>query len=214
MKKEFQRGIYVLSDFEAGKAYVGATTHRDTRLPLHQNNLENNKHHNKHLQEAYNSGNRIEALFIPVSDDVNPFELEKVLIDEHRNSGVLYNVHRVAPPNMLGKKHTPETLEKIRQSSTGRKHSPETIEKIVSVHIGAKRSEEARAKMSAAKSGKEQSEKGKAASRANSALIMRAVTVNGVGYESITAASIATGIPEYSIRYRLNKFGPDTDIQL
>ena len=43
----------------------------------------------------------------------------------------------------LGRKHTPEALEKMRQASTGRKHTPETIEKLRQINLakgGFKRS--------------------------------------------------------------------------
>ena len=53
-----------------------------------------------------------------------------------------------------GKKHTPETLEKLRIASTGRRHSPEAIEKIRAANSGTNNhwygkyhSEAARAKM-------------------------------------------------------------------
>ena len=53
-----------------------------------------------------------------------------------------------------GKKHTPETLEKLRIASTGKHHSPETIEKIRAANSGTNshwygkcHSEAARAKM-------------------------------------------------------------------
>lgn len=43
---------------------------------------------------------------------------------------------RVKKIRFGGKKHTPETLEKLRIASTGRRHSPEAIEKIRAANSG------------------------------------------------------------------------------
>lgn len=205
MSKEKQRGIYIATDHTTAKSYLGATVDKHVRFSAHDSTLSRDEHHNKHLQKAFNDHHDIRVLFIPVHDDVNPFELEKQLIDEFRPTGILYNVHRVAAPPMLGRKHTAEAKEKMKAAHVDRILTPEAIEARAASHRGLKRSEQTRANMSLAKAGKEQSEQGKAASRANAALVSRSVTVNGTSYESITAAARVTGLPEYRIRYQLNK---------
>lgn len=54
----------------------------------------------------------------------------------------------------LGKKRTPEEIEKIRIASTGRKMSAEGIAKSAAARTGKKRTPEQRARMSAAHKGK------------------------------------------------------------
>jgi len=48
---------------------------------------------------------------------------------------------------MFGRKHPPETLEKMRQVKLGKKITDETKEKMRVAHLGQKRSDESRAKM-------------------------------------------------------------------
>lgn len=53
---------------------------------------------------------------------------------------------------MYGKKHKPETIEKMRQFSTGRKHTQESKDKIGKAHRGKVYSEETREKIRKARS--------------------------------------------------------------
>jgi hypothetical protein len=45
---------------------------------------------------------------------------------------------------MFGRKHSPETLEKMRQARIGKKASAETKEKMRVAHLGQKRTDEQR----------------------------------------------------------------------
>lgn len=58
----------------------------------------------------------------------------------------------------LGRLHSPETIEKMRLSNLGQRRSPETIENIRLSKIGRKHSEESKRKMSLARKGKRFSE--------------------------------------------------------
>lgn len=49
-----------------------------------------------------------------------------------------------------GYRHTPETIEHLRETSTGRKRSVDSIERTRQAHLGVKRSEETRQKLIAA----------------------------------------------------------------
>lgn len=53
----------------------------------------------------------------------------------------------------LGRKHSPETIEKLRESHKGKSMLPQTRAAIAKANIGSKRSPEARARMRAAKYG-------------------------------------------------------------
>lgn len=61
----------------------------------------------------------------------------------------------------LGRKHTEDEIERIRQSNLGQKRSPETCEKIRQIKTGLKASEETKKKMSAKRKGRKFSEEHK-----------------------------------------------------
>lgn len=145
---ENQRGVYIISDLSSGKAYIGATIKKQVRLKKHDQTLKSNKHHNKNLQEAYNNGNKLNLLFIPVSDDVNPFNCEKELISDFRKENVLYNIVGGMEPSSIGRIVSLETREKQRQAKLGTKQSTESIQKRADANRGQKRSIESRQNMS------------------------------------------------------------------
>ncbi len=58
------------------------------------------------------------------------------LSEECKNKISLSNIGQV--PWIKGKHHSPEAIEKIRQTSTGRKYSPESIERRRLAHMGIK----------------------------------------------------------------------------
>ena len=55
---------------------------------------------------------------------------------------------------MRGRKHTPETLAKMRAKKLGKKHTPESIAKMRASHTGHKATDATRAKLSALRKGK------------------------------------------------------------
>mgnify|MGYP001448989491 CR=1 FL=1 len=54
----------------------------------------------------------------------------------------------------MGRKHTPESIEKIRKANTGKKHTPEAIEKIRIASENRKHSAETKEYLSKIKKGK------------------------------------------------------------
>lgn len=48
-------GIYVIRNIVNNKKYIGQSKNIPHRLTVHQSKLKHNKHHNKHLQRAYNA---------------------------------------------------------------------------------------------------------------------------------------------------------------
>lgn len=47
-------GIYKIINLVNGKFYIGSAVHFRKRWELHRSNLRNNKHDNRHLQNAWN----------------------------------------------------------------------------------------------------------------------------------------------------------------
>lgn len=189
-----EAGVYLISNNVNGKCYVGSTIHLDRRRLEHFSSLANNKHPNRHLQNAYNKYG------------VNAFEfeiLETILIDDNIKKTLLsreqfwidnlkpeYNILPVAGSS-LGYRHTEETKKKISQSTTGVKKSEEHAKHIREGQSGRVLTEEHKAKLSEAAKHRK--------SPSNHAII----SIDGVIYNSLKEASEATGVKYNTIQKRL-----------
>lgn len=139
-------GIYKIISKINGKEYIGSSGDIEHRFYIHLNDLKNQKHHNIHIQRAYNKYGETN-LFLEI------FELcdeEFLLIREQYYLDTLtpyvdgLNIAKIAdkPPTWLGKKHTEETKKKISEANKG-KICSEHSKKIASeTHKGKKISDE------------------------------------------------------------------------
>lgn len=122
-------GVYRIVNLENGKSYVGSTTDFDKRWSTHRRALARGKHGNRYLQAAVDlhgaAAFHFYVLeFVPCFTDL--VSREQHYIDLYAPE---YNL-RILAGSQLGMKHTPETLEKIRQASLQQRHSPETLAKM------------------------------------------------------------------------------------
>lgn len=134
-------GIYVITNKANGKYYVGQSQNVQRRMQAHRACLRIGKHHNIHLQSAWNKYGEPMFLFeiveICAIDDLTPREMEWV---SFFRSGGLYNIASIDAP-MRGRRHTPEAIAKMKgprpdgwaqrisAALTGRKHSAEHARK-------------------------------------------------------------------------------------
>lgn len=123
-------GIYIISNTENSKIYIGSTHNFKVRWKKHKSLLNKNKHHSKHLQNAWNKYG--ESVF-----DFQVFEYvcldqliarEQVWLDffkPFKTQG--YNICPTAG-NSQGYTHSKETITKITNSvkETNYKHSDKT----------------------------------------------------------------------------------------
>lgn len=150
-------GIYKITNIENNKFYVGSSCNIKQRWYAHLSMLRRDKHHNKHLQNAFNKYGEPSFKF-EVLEEAPP---ERLLVEEAQviretrvtEREIGYNKALTTLSPMKGRKHSLETIEKCRKASTGRKHSVETKRKISQAHKGKKISLETRNKMSDAKKG-------------------------------------------------------------
>jgi group I intron endonuclease len=202
MKKK-QRGIYITTDVSAGKAYIGSTIDKDVRFEDHARYLKSNRHTNWKLQRAYNKGNVLETLFIPVTNNVDIRNIEKELINEYWDSGLLYNVSKDTIAPMEGRKHSKESLEKMRIARTGIKQSDETKKKRILTLTGLKKSPEHIEKIAATKRGIPHSAEARKRMSASSAKALP-IIVDNIVYSSTVEASKSLGVTPAIIKRRLN----------
>jgi len=216
-------GLYVIADLTEQMAYVGSSNDLDRRTYDHQRMLKRNDHHNWGLQRAHQRGNELVCLRIPTLPDVNPLEVEQVVLNELFPEGTLYNVSKDTSAPTLGMTFGPETRLKVSLAGTGRKCSPETILKMKEAskgrNAGRTLSEEHKAKLSAAFTGRVISEKqkqqisnhfkGKPLSEehhqkviANGKLQQKPVVCAGLQYPGFKEAARTLGIPHSTINSR------------
>lgn len=161
-------GIYKITCTVTGKFYIGSALNLRRRRHSHFSELRKNQHHSIYLQRAYNK-HGADAFIFEVLELVLPMSLtarEQYWLDKLKPFGRKgYNIAREAGSS-LGIKQSPEHIEKHRQALLGRKHPPEELEKmrrfkrtpehnekVRQSHLGSKRSPESRERMRQAQQG-------------------------------------------------------------
>lgn len=172
--------LYKILNTQNGNWYIGSTkAGLAKRIRSHRTSLRSGCHANQHLQNSYNLYGEESFVVIIVMESQTKIldEEEQKLIDQNFGQLYFYNVSSDTSSPMLGRKHSQESINKIRAASRknakkigectrkhrlGSKHSPETIKKMIrsalnrdnSRRIAVMRSDEVRKKMSKALSGR------------------------------------------------------------
>ena len=172
-------GVYKITNLLNSKIYVGSSVNIYNRMHLHFSKLRKGKHHNLHLQNAFNKYGRenfsFEILILCPKEYLEKAEQwfldtlkpdYNILTLAYRNSGRKVTE---AEKNRLrglrkGIKLSPEHIEAIRKAQTGPKHSEESKNKMRVAKLGKPMSLQARRKMSEAKKGKSSWNKGRVTS--------------------------------------------------
>lgn len=113
-------GIYAIINIITDKLYVGSSVYIRDRWNLHRNQLNDNKHHCKYLQRAWNKYGQINFIFTVIEFCVreNLIEKEQYWIDSLKPE---YNSFLIAG-SALGYKHTEETKAKMKLKQISQKH--------------------------------------------------------------------------------------------
>lgn len=151
-----QSGIYAITNKSNGKKYVGSAVHFLKRWGKHRSELRRGIHHSQKLQRSWSvhGADNFEFSVLEIVDDkTRLLDREQFWIDAYGAYIYGYN-SRPKASNMLGHKHTKETIEKCRAAKSGVKFSDEHKAKLSAWQIGSKQSEETKAKRSAALKGR------------------------------------------------------------
>lgn len=121
-------GIYCIQNEIDGKCYIGKSVNIPKRWKEHKASLRNGKHHNKHLQKAWDCYGE-ESFRFKVLEYANPNELadlEIAYISKHKAFGDNgYNFTMGGEGGLLGMQKSEETRRKISEANKGRPHTPE-----------------------------------------------------------------------------------------
>lgn len=131
--------IYVIYNTINRKVYVGSAVSFYSRRAIHNKRLQNNQHHSRHLQSAWNKYGResFEFFVVEYCDKSETLITEQGWIDSCRaaESGFGYNINPNAA-SWLGAKHSEETRQKLSRLATGRKMPKKLLEKLVRLNSG------------------------------------------------------------------------------
>lgn len=127
-------GIYLILNVKNNKIYIGQAEDIHVRQIEHFRDLGKKKHHNRHLQNAYNKYGeksfKFQILEYCTIDKLD--EREQHYLDIYIPKGICYNIAKDATAPMRGIKHTEESLEKMRTVQRSIPHiiSPEQQKKM------------------------------------------------------------------------------------
>jgi excinuclease UvrABC nuclease subunit len=166
-------GVYQIKNVITGDYYIGSSNNLRQRICHHRNELEGNKHCNRHLQYAWNKYGEqsFDIKVLLLCDNENKLYYEQVFIDGLKPA---YNIAICAAAPWQGRKHTAETRAKISAANKGelgnifgKHHADETRAKMSEAkkgntyNLGRKLTEEHKCKISEANKGKPNSMTGK-----------------------------------------------------
>lgn len=161
-------GIYKILNTVNGKFYIGSAIKFYDRFHIHKSHLNNNKHHSRHLQRAYNKYGS-DAFEFHIIEIIKDATKEKLLEREQYYLDILkphYNIRLIADSN-LGIKRSDETKKKQSLLKLGKVGprlgavvSQETRDKISKTLFGRKHTEETKIKIGLASKARPSNRKG------------------------------------------------------
>lgn len=139
-------GVYAIRNHVNEKCYVGSALNLKRRFIQHRAHLRGQRHHNQHLQRAWNKYGEAAFYFEPLllTGKGDLLKFEQMLLDT-LDDDRLYNQNPTAG-SRLGAKVSEETRRKLRESHLGqsRPQSEEHRRKIGIANLGKVRSQEIR----------------------------------------------------------------------
>jgi len=108
-------GIYVILNTKNNKIYIGQAEDIRARQTEHKRDLKKNRHHNQHLQHAWNKyGEKVFQFKILERCSIAELNSrEQHYLNVYIPKGICYNISVDATAPMRGLKHSPESLLKM-----------------------------------------------------------------------------------------------------
>ena len=134
-------GIYKIKNTENNKCYIGSAISLKRRAYEHFSALRANRHFNFHLQSSFNIHGEPKFIFevLEICDQNMLIDRENFHISQQKSNTPEngYNME-LAGATWLGKKHKPETIQKIREARARQVFSKESILKSANSRTGRK----------------------------------------------------------------------------
>lgn len=145
-------GIYAIRNTENGKVYIGQSVDVEYRISHHFGQLRAGKHHNEHLQRAYELNPddiTWELLETCKESELDEREIATIAAYDSTNPEFGYNMQY---GGQAEHRATPETRRKMSESKKGKKFTKEHRRKISEANRGVVFTKERRAKISSKRS--------------------------------------------------------------
>ncbi len=117
-----ESGIYIITNKVNNKRYIGSSINLLQRKGKHFRDLRANRHDNSRLQRSFNKHGEdqfeFEILFTCPESEI--LRIEQIFINCYNPE---YNILRIAY-STLGFKHSPETIQKLKNMRAGTKPHP------------------------------------------------------------------------------------------
>ena len=130
-------GIYKITSESQGKCYIGSSIHIRNRWATHRCQLKGNKHGNRYLQNVYNK-HGMDDLTFEVIMTCEPEQLlvfEEQQIQAHNSFHEGLNMVETPTANMLGFKHSKETLAKMSKARLALGRVPSRSSKLTEAQV-------------------------------------------------------------------------------
>lgn len=185
--KTIKNAVYILTEINTGKLYVGSSGKIYTRIIYHKTSIKAKNHPNSNVNKLLEISDikNFDVIIIFTDTRDEAYELEQMFIDMYKNTNRLLNTARDVRYARLGAKNSEIHVQKMRQIMTGRKASVETRKIQSSFHKTNQRAIEQHKEIIEAK--------------------RRKISVYGVNYKSITEAGNKSPYSHSFIRRRLRK---------
>jgi group I intron endonuclease len=152
--KSIISGVYKISCLRNNKIYIGSTQNIIKRSLVHFRTLRDNKHRNKHLQNAFNlyGWTKFTIAILEICSIDSLKDREQYWIDYYKAYDRNFGFNQTKASNSpLGYKHTIEAKQKMSKAKKGKKQPEDVINRRASKLRGLKRTSEIRKLLSQSK---------------------------------------------------------------
>ena len=122
MNYKNKSGTYTITNDTNGKVYYGSSVNIANRWRQHRDDLRGNRHHNAHLQNAWNTYGPAAFVFAVFDycdvEDLHAYE--QILLDQHVGKDYCYNKAKDAASPMRGRAVTEEHKRKLSEANKGK----------------------------------------------------------------------------------------------
>jgi len=150
--------VYQIRNTVNDDKYIGSAVNFEHRKRCHLSALRRCKHHSRKLQKAWDEYGELAFAFEVIEECLREERLDREQFHLTQLGTAVargYNVSPSAHSPMLGRKHSPETLQRMSKSRMNHKQwTPEARAKMSAKRMGHEVSEESRKKISISHKGK------------------------------------------------------------